>query len=124
MRDFLHQITILECSRLAFVGVANEISWFVGFTIEETPLHAGREPGTAAAAQSRLLYLFHHGVRCHRLQCFLNRSISAFLTINIKRVYAWHFNVFQKELSSHSLVISYPLAVISYPLIVLHSTIN
>jgi hypothetical protein len=55
MRIALHQEMILERPRLAFVGVAGDVAR-LDFLVDELPLHAGRKPGAAAAAQPRRLH--------------------------------------------------------------------
>src|SRR5438445_375090 len=50
VRALLQDRAILEGARLALVGVHHQVVWEAGLLADEVPLHAGGEPGAAAAA--------------------------------------------------------------------------
>ena len=52
MRDVVHQVPVLEGSRFALIGIANKVTGFVGFPVEETPFQSCRETCSTPAAQS------------------------------------------------------------------------
>src|SRR5262245_20300042 len=80
MRIALHQDAILERSRLAFVGIAQQVCRFTGGAWNKTPLHPSRKPRAAAAPQSAGLHLFDDRGLLHR-QRLLKRLIPAALAI-------------------------------------------
>src|SRR3990172_12191397 len=67
MRVVAQDVTVLEGSGLAFVGVAHHILRPGSLAGHEAPLEAGGEPRPAAAAQRRLLNLGDDRIGCHLL---------------------------------------------------------
>jgi len=55
MRVVANNVAVLEGTRLAFVGIADEVFLARELARHEAPLQAGRETGAAAAAQGRCL---------------------------------------------------------------------
>jgi hypothetical protein len=53
MRVVADDVAVLEGTRLAFVGIADEVFLARELARHEAPLQAGRETGAAAAAQAR-----------------------------------------------------------------------
>src|SRR5215831_223385 len=52
MRIFVNDITVLERSRLGFVGVTDQIHWPFFVQFDEAPLQAARKTCSTAPAQS------------------------------------------------------------------------
>ena len=52
VRIFINDLAILVGAGLGFVGVDDEVDGLARLSVEELPLHAGREAGAAAAAQA------------------------------------------------------------------------
>ena len=52
VRVLVDDLAVLVGAGLGFVGVDDEVSGLARLTVEELPLHAGREAGAAAAAQA------------------------------------------------------------------------
>ena len=83
MRIALHQQVIFERARLALVGVADDVARF-DLLIDELPLHAGRKPGAAAAAQTRRFDELDDLVGLLAERC-LQRVVAAVLQIEVER---------------------------------------
>ena len=52
MRILVNDVAILECARLGFVGVADEVDRLLFVGLDEAPFHAAGETGAAASAQA------------------------------------------------------------------------
>ena len=52
MRVLMHDVTILECARLGFVGVDNQVNGFAALAVDETPLYTARKTGAAATTET------------------------------------------------------------------------
>jgi hypothetical protein len=56
VRIALHDQVVLERAGLAFIGVAGDVLRVGRLLVHELPFHAGREPGPAAAPQTRCFH--------------------------------------------------------------------
>src|SRR5438874_343903 len=71
MRQFLHQVAVLESPGFAFIGIADEITRS-GILINKAPFHPCRKACSAASSQAGNLYLFHYLLRRHAFQDFFH----------------------------------------------------
>ncbi len=81
----LHDLAVLERARLGLVCVGDHIMRPV-LVVHERPLHAGREPRAAAAAQSGSLDHVGHLFRLHFGDSVLERLETAVLLVDIQLV--------------------------------------
>ena len=44
----MNDVTVFERAGFGFIGVANQIGWLTGVSVDEAPFHAAREPGPAS----------------------------------------------------------------------------
>src|SRR5204862_5234833 len=44
----VNNVAVLECPRLRFIGVADQVDWLFFVGLDETPFHAARKTGAAA----------------------------------------------------------------------------
>ena len=65
MRVTFQNGTVHECTRVAFIGVADDILFIARLILFELPLDTGRETGTAAAAQTGSLDNINDFLRFH-----------------------------------------------------------
>src|SRR6187551_2052017 len=79
-----HDFTIFECARLGFVGVAAQVMRLTVARFHERPLHARRESGAAATAQSGILDDRDDVARRHT-ERFLERDVAAALLPTVER---------------------------------------
>ena len=70
MRVLMHDVAVLEGARLRFIRVTNQVNRLRVRRRDEAPLHTGREPRTAASAQSRCLHLIRDRAALHRERLF------------------------------------------------------
>jgi len=68
--------TVHECSRIAFIGIADDVLLIARRIRAELPLHAGREAGAASASQPGLLHLINDFLRLHGRQDLAQRLIA------------------------------------------------
>ena len=63
---FVNDVAVFERSRLRFVGVADQVDGLFLIRLDETPLHAARKSGAAAAAQAGCFYFVQNVNPRHR----------------------------------------------------------
>ena len=78
----VNNVAVLECPRLRFIGVADQVDrlFFVG--LDKAPFHAAGKPGAAAAPQARSLH-FVHDFRARHLDRLLQRLVAAVAQVAI-----------------------------------------
>ena len=93
MRQMMHEVTVFEGARLAFVSIAHQIPRFVRFAIEKTPLQPCRESCSSPAPQTRFVHLCHHLGRCQLPQSFFHGGISTVAAVHVKTPDTRNLNV-------------------------------
>jgi hypothetical protein len=58
MRIFVNDLAILECARLGFIGIANEVNGLAAFAIDKGPLQTAGKTSAATASEARSFDLF------------------------------------------------------------------
>ena len=100
VRAFFDQITILEATRLALVGVADEVARIDALG-QEAPLVSGREAGAPPAAEPALLDQLHELVGLH-LERFLEAGVAAGAFVDRQLLEVFGVKVLGKDrLESH-----------------------
>ena len=66
VRVLVENVAVLECPRLGFIAVADQINRLGVVRRDERPFHSSREACAAAAAQAGLLHLLGDLLRLHR----------------------------------------------------------